>query len=131
MKTSIIVDREDIRKVEEEEQYLFVRQVLLQIGLPLEEVLPEDQTKFDLDHKKQLRQILRKFGVSVIYDRDGGIKIYTDVTTSSESDQQFLLTAEWKKCRFDLRQDMTAIDPSKKMYAVVHIDYWTVFENQG
>lgn len=122
MKTSILVDREDVRKVEAQEQYLFVQNVLAQMELPLEECFPESNEleDFTIEHKLHLRKILDKFGVLVLDDRDGGVKIYV------EKD----LIAEWKKCRFELREDPGEIDPRKKLYAVIYIDYWTMFEEQ-
>lgn len=124
MKASIMVDREDLRTVEAEEQFNFVRTVLESMGLPTEECFPEESelTSQDitLQHKINLRQLLKKFQVMILDDRDGGIKIFVDEE----------LVAEWKKSRFELRQDLTAIDPKKKLYAVLHIDYWTMFEEQ-
>lgn len=125
MKTSIFVDREDIRTVEAEEQFNFVRTVLETMGLPTEDCFPEEDTELNqqditLQHKINLRQLLKKFQVLILDDRDGGIKIFVDEE----------LVAEWKKSRFELRQDLTAVDPRKKLYAVLHIEYWTMFEDQ-
>lgn len=119
MKTSIFVDREDIRTIEAEEQLNFVSDVLENMGLPTDDCfINEGSREFTLSNKINLRALLNKFQVLILDDRDGGIKIFVDNE----------LIAEWKKSTFELRQDLTAINPSKKLFAVLHIEYWSVFE---
>ncbi|HVI39872.1 MAG TPA: hypothetical protein VM577_04360 [Anaerovoracaceae bacterium] len=122
MQTAILIDRDEIRKVEAEEQYHFVLNVLVQMGLPLEECFPdsEDPQEFTPDYKRKLRDVLDKFRVLVLDDRDGGIKIYVEEE----------LVAEWKKCRFELREDLSTVDPRKRIYVALYIDYWSMFEEQ-
>ena len=119
MKQTILVNREDIRKVEAEEQYNFTMTVLDSLGIPLEECLPEGGfEEFTIEHKIKLRSLLDKFNVLVIDDRDGGIKIYVEEQ----------LVAEWKKCVWNLKYDLSAIDPSKRIYVEMHTEWWTVFD---
>ena len=121
MQTSILIDREDIRKVESEEQYNFVQTILTKMQIPLDGCFPEsnDVQDFTPEYKIALRAVLNKFDVLVIDDRDGGIKIYVEEE----------LVAEWKKCRYELREDLSTVDPRKRIYAVMYIDYWTMFED--
>lgn len=123
LKQTILADREDIKEVVEEEQFNFTANVLSELGIPLEEdVFPEEGYKaFTVEHKIKLRKLLQKFDTTIVDDRDGGITIYVDKT----------LVAEWKKCRFNLRKDPSAVDPSKRLYAEIMIDYWTIFEENN
>ena len=119
------MDREDMRLVEAEEQYAFIRNVLIAMNLPLDGCFPESEkfSDFTLDHKCKLREVLEKFNVLILDDKDGKIEIYIESPPEKPE-----LVAKWNKCRFDLRQDLSALDPKKRIYAVMHVDYWSVFE---
>lgn len=122
MVRTILVNRGEERLAEQEAQYQFSREVLESIGLPLEDCFPEsyELSDFTLNHKVKLREVLSKFGIIVLDDRDGGIKIY------HEDDNK--LIAEWKKVKFELREDLSAIDPRKKLYVAMHVNCWSVFD---
>lgn len=129
MKTSIMIDREDIRKVEEEEKFNFIKNNLINMGIPLDDCFPESNelSDFTVEFKRHLRAVLGVAKVLVVDDRDGGIKIYFENE----------IIAEWKKCRFELREDRSTKDPRKRIYAVIHIDCWSLYdqpeeeENEG
>jgi hypothetical protein len=128
MKTAIEVNREDIRQVVAEEQFNFTRDILTQMGLPLTDCYPEsgELADFTLDHKIKLRQVLGKFGIVLLDDRDGGIEIYIEKPSTPPH-----LVAKWNKCRYELREDLTTKDPRhKKIYAVIYVDYWSEYEKQ-
>lgn len=127
MKTTIKVNREDIRQVEAEEQYNFVREVLKCINLPLEECYPASGLfeDFTLEYKLKLRQVLSSFGVIILDDRDGGIEIYIDKPPIRNH-----LVAKWNKCTFELREDLSTINPRNRIYAVIYIDYWSEYEKE-
>ncbi len=122
METSILANREDARKVEAEAQHDFIFFILESMEIPtdiLEECFPEaGLEEFGVEEKIKLRKYLRQFGVHIIHDYDGGIKVYVDKE----------VVAEWKKCRFSLREDSSAIDPKDRLYVEVHINYWTIFD---
>ena len=94
-----LADRDNFRKVEEEWQYEFVYYILSSIGIPediLDGCFPEDGIDgFTVDHKIELRKYMKMFDVTIVDDRDGGIKIFVDKQ----------LIADWKKCMFDLSKD--------------------------
>lgn len=121
MKRTILANREDIKKVKAEEQYNFTVHVLQAIPLPIEDILPDTLDEFTVDQKIQLRKLCDTFGVSIVDDRDGGVMIYVDQT----------LIAEWKKCLVTLRIDHSEVNPSKKMYAEVHTEWWTIFDGEN
>ena len=107
MKEVISVDREDYRKIVKQLQFQWTKHVLVQTGMNLSSYFPDDDNpeSMTIEQKAQLRQTLRQNDILVLDDQDGGIKIYLDKT----------IIAEWKKPRFDLHQDLSQIDPKKKL----------------
>jgi hypothetical protein len=123
MELSRLANRDNYREAEKEWQYEFIYYVLESIGIP-EEVLtgcfPEEgMGSMTVIHKIELRKQMNKFGVVIVDDRDGGIRIFVD------SDK----VAEWKKCRFVLREDLEEVDPSKRLYIEIVANIWTIFDD--
>jgi len=125
-------DRDNFRNVEKEWQWEFVQYVLSNLGIPkdlLDICFPEDMEDFSPAHKIELRDILSEYNVSVVDDRDGGIKIYTGEFISKDKPLDYLLVGEWKKCKFVYREDLTEVDPNLRIYVEVHADVWTTFDD--
>lgn len=121
-------DRDNYREVEKEWQWEFVFYVLNHMGIPDEELmecLPEDgdYLKISTNHKISLRKYMDKRDVTIVDDRDGGLKIYVFIGELEEH----ILVAEWKKCKFIYKEDLRQIDPNKRVYVEVHADVWTSF----
>jgi len=124
MKLTRLAGRHNFRTVEEEWQYEFVYYVLSNIGIP-EEILdgcfPEEGIEgFTVDHRIELRKHMNTFDVSIIDDRDNGITMYVEEQ----------LIAQWKKCKFVLREDPREVDPAKRIYVEIHADVWTIFDEE-
>ena len=113
----ILANREDLKNIEMEEQFNFVLNILKLIGIPLDDIV-DDVKDFSAENKFKLREILEKFNVLVLDDRDGGIKIFVEKE----------LIADWKKARFELCVDHSELDPRKKSFIKIYIEYWTIFE---
>ena len=123
-------DRDSLRQVEKEWQYEFIIHVLLNLGVPqdvLEGCFPENVDDFTVEHKIELRKHLKKYFITIVDDREGGLKFYLEVQEDDKKEQ--VLVAEWKKCRFNYKIDPTEVDPAKKMYVEVIADIWTIFED--
>ncbi len=125
-------DRDNFREVEKEWQYEFVFYVLSSAGIPeeiLSECLPETGFgDFSVKHHKRLRKHCGDFNITIVDDRDGGLKIYVEISYDDKVEQ--VLIAEWKKCRFNYREDPNEVDPAKKMYVEIVADPWFVNEGQ-
>ena len=121
---TILCGKENARDVEAEQQYEFTAYVLQHLGIPEEELaqcFTEDGFDgFTVEHKIKLRSILQKFNTVIVDDRDGGLKIFVE-------DQ---LVAEWKKCLFRYKIDMSAADPANRIYVEVICDYNVCFEEE-
>jgi len=129
MKLTRLADRDNLRQVEKEWQYEFMAYVLSSLKVPedeLAECLPESADEFDTYKKRQLRSVLEKYFITIVDDRDGGLKFYLEIQEGEEKD--YVLVAEWKKCKFNYREDPKEVAPAKKMYVEVIADVWAVFD---
>lgn len=119
MKNIILLNsNENTKQVEEEEKTRFVRSILESIGLPLED-LWDEEGYLSVENKIKLRGILSAHDIQIIDDYDGELQIYA----------AHQLIGEWKKCEYVLKKDLAQLDPSKKLYLEMHVNYWSVFEN--
>jgi hypothetical protein len=115
---SIFLDREDTRLIEEEEQSLFIRGILEEFGVPLEDIWPD--TLLTIEQKIKLRGLLGKLDIEIINDGDRECQIY----------YQNNKLAEWFKPRFILREDKGARTLNKKLYYEMVIKTWSIYDQQ-
>lgn len=113
---SVYLDREDCKLIEDEERNLFIRGILAEMGVPLEDVWPE--ASLTVQQKIKLRTLLGKLEMEIIDDGDRGYIIY----------HQNSKLAEWFKPRFILREDNGARTLNKKLYYEMVIKTWSVFD---
>jgi hypothetical protein len=117
MERSIFIDREDVKRVEEEESSLFLREFLEKMEIPLGECWPE--LELTLDQKVKLRDLLSKLDIDIIYDGDRGYEVYLGNQ----------LVAQWFKPRVLLRRDFGIKNQSKQLYYQINLKGWSVFED--
>jgi len=122
MKDLLFADRDDAQKVVEKVRFSWIRFVLEQTGMDLEKCFPEDDDpdSMTIAQKAELRHILNKNKILVLDDHDGRIRLYIDED----------LIAEWKKPVYDLRHDNRQLNPKKKYYVGINIEYWSVFDEE-
>lgn len=106
--------------MEEEEKSKFIKQILAQMGLPVEEFWTSEKP-LSAREKIKLREILSAYNIVIIDDLDGHMQMYVDND----------LVAEWKKCTYTLKRDLRQIDPRKKLYMEMTVENWSVFEDLG
>jgi hypothetical protein len=119
----LAVNREDAQKIAKQFQFAWTRDVLLKTGMDgLEDCFPEedDPDEMTLEQKIKLRSILDLNKMLVLDDRDGGVKIYLDRE----------VIGEWMKPTFSLHEDLSQIDPRKKLYSCINIKYWSYFDEE-
>ena len=118
MKQVFYIDREDYRKTEEEERNKFVKNVLLEIGLPVDEVW--SGVELSTEEKIALRQLIGKYNVLITgHGRD--VEIYVENE----------LIAQWRQPRYRLMVDNSELDPSKKVFFEMTLDYSSVFDDEN
>jgi len=121
MKGTILLNyNESTSKVEDEEKYKFLRNLLEQMGVPIEEFWTSDDP-LSIEQKIKLRSILSTFNIQVIDDLDGHMQVF------AEGD----LAGEWNKCTYKLKRDLSQIDPRKQLYLEMEISYWSLFEQES
>lgn len=114
----LLSSNENTKLIEDEEKARFVQGVLQEIGLPLNEIWDENG-ELSFDNKIKLRGILSTYQIQVIDSADGELIIY----------HEDKVIGEWKKCQYILKKDLNQRDPKKKLFYEMHIDNWSIFEN--
>lgn len=110
---------ENTKAVEEEERTRFLHSLLEQMGIPVNEFWT-GEINLSVDQRIKLRNILATYLVQVIEDLDGHMQVYVENE----------LVGEWYKCSYKLKKDLRQIDPKKRVYLEMEINYWSIFEEQ-
>jgi hypothetical protein len=118
MKGTILLNYTDnTRQVEDEEKLRFLRGVLEQMGVPIEDFWTTDGP-LSINQRIRLRGVLASYGVQVIDDLDGHMQVYVEGE----------LVAEWFKCTYKIKRDLRELDPRKQLYLEMSINCWSLFE---
>lgn len=116
---SIFLDREDAYDIEEEERNLFLRSILEEIGVPIDEIWPD--ISLSVEQKIHLRDMLSKLEIDIL---DIGNREY-------ELYHRDDLLAKWYKPRYILKRDLKARTLNKKLFYEMVIKTWSVFEKEN
>jgi len=116
MRYTILLNRnENVKEVEAQEQARFLKTILEALEVPIE-WNPEEP--LSVDGRIELRKSLKTYNISAITDIDGGMKIFVNNE----------LIGEWYKCSYKLKKDSAQVDPNKKLYLEMSVNFWTVYE---
>lgn len=119
MKATILLNyNENVQQVEEEEKTRYLRSLLEQMGMPIQEFWGGD-AKLSISQRMKLRQVLATYGIQVIDDLDGHMQVYVEGE----------LVAEWFKSTYKLKRDLRERDPRKQMYLEMEVNCWSLFED--
>lgn len=125
MRGTILLNyNENTKQVEKEEELRFLKDVLEQMGVPLDFWTTDNS--LSINQKIKLREILATFHVQVIDDLDGHMQIYFIDTDNKENQ----LVGEWYKPIYKLKRDLKQLDPKKQLYLEMEVNCWTLFEEQ-
>jgi len=108
---------EKTHNVEEEERQRFLRTLLEQMGVPVEDFWTTDGP-LSVEQRIRLRGILTTYSIRVIDSLDGELQVYVDGEK----------IATWNKPTYKLKKDLREIDPRKQLYLEMHVDCESVFE---
>jgi hypothetical protein len=118
MKATILLNyTENTRRVEEEEKTRFLRSILEQMGVPINDFWGTEES-LSVEQKIQLRSLLTTFGIQVIDDQDGKLDIYVEGEK----------VAEWQKPTYKLKRDGQQIDRKRQLYLEMSVSCWSLFE---
>jgi hypothetical protein len=122
MRATILLDHtENTKQVEEEEKSRFLRSILEQCGVPIQEVWA-DESPLTVEQKIKVRGILAVYNMQVIDDLDGHMAIYL----SSEGKNEKI--AEWFKSTYKLKSDLSQLDRKKRLFLEMSVNCWSLFE---
>lgn len=120
MEQIILINREDISKIDAELKSSFTRDILLQCGLPVDDVWPEGKVELEVSDRIKLKDLLRKYEVDIIDNFSEGLDIYIEKE----------LVGKWKRLKYELCTDMSVLKPLDRVYAKIYIDIWSIFDQQ-
>jgi hypothetical protein len=116
MRYTILLDKnEDTKAIEAQEQARFVKTILEALEVPVDFNPDEPLT---VESKLKFRKDLGVYNINVIGDIDSGLKVYVNND----------MIGEWKKPKYVLKRDHNQIDPNKRLFLEMHIEFSTVFE---
>lgn len=116
MRYTILLNKnENTRNIEAQEQSRFVKSILEALEVP---IAWNPEEPLSIDSKIELRKSLATYNINIINDIDGGMKVYVHDD----------LIGEWKKATYKLKKDPSQIDPSKRLYLEMTVNFWTTFE---
>lgn len=108
---------ENTHKIEEEEKSRFIRSILEGMGIPLDNIY-DDNGHLTIQNKIRLREILHNYQVKIIDNLKDGLAIYV------ENEK----VAEWFQCQYKLKEDISEIDPARRLFLEMKISSWSIFE---
>lgn len=124
MKGTILLNHtENTKQVEEEEKTRFLRGILEEMGVPVQEFWASE-TVLSIEQRIKLRGILATYGIQVIDDLDGHMQVWV----SPDKEEEPQKVAEWYKCIYKLKRDLRQLDPRKQLYLEMNIECWSLFE---
>lgn len=124
MKGTILLNHsENTKQVEEEEKTRFLRGILEEMGIPVQDFWASETT-LSIEQRIKLRGILATYGIQVIDDLDGRMQIWV----SPDKEELPQKVAEWHKCIYKLKRDLRQLDPRKQLYLEMEINCWSLFE---
>lgn len=122
MKGTILLNHnENTKKVEEEEMARFLRSILEELGVPIQDFWITD-APLTVEQRMKLRNIIAQYSVQVVDDLDGNMQIWFS------ADGETHKVAEWFKCTYKLKRDLRQIDPRKQLYLEMNINCWSMFD---
>lgn len=118
MKATILLNHtENTREVENEEKSRFLRSILEETGVPVQEFWETDEI-LSVEQRIKLRNIFSIYDIQVIDDLDGRMQIYVGKE----------VIAEWHKPLYKLKRNLGELDPRKQLYLEMSVEYWSLFE---
>lgn len=116
----VLINREDYNSFTDEAKYNFIKDVFLNIGLPVEGCYPENYKEQTVKQRIELRELLKKFNVILSENSREMAEIIVDGK----------VIAKWSKPFCTLKQDYQTLDPQKKYYLEVKLDCYSIFDEQ-
>ena len=108
---------DDVTLIEKEERDKFVRAVLESVGIPINDYWKANAI-LSAEDKIKLRAYTNKEDIFIYERGDSSLEIYVKKDC----------IAKWNPCSFKLKRDLNQIDPKKRLYVEMTMDFWTIFD---
>lgn len=118
MEYIVLLSPHQVNQVEEEEKSKFIRNILENLELPIDEIWAYDQYLLESSQRIELRSLLNKYNIEIINNDNDGVDIFID----NEK------IATWLKPSYKLKKDYLAQDFKKNVYYEMQIKFWSIFE---
>jgi len=119
MRYTILLKRnENTKNIETQEQSRFIKTILEALEV---DINYKSEEPLSIEDKIRTRKSLEFYGITIIESHDGCLKIFAEKE----------LIAEWKKPTYKMKKDLSQVDPNKKLYMEMNIEFWTVFEQDN
>ena len=113
MKKIVLANRYAYHETIKEEKYLFLRDILFEMGLPnLNDIMPESYEEQTIEQKISLRSLITKFGIYIRELSQDTMDIFFNGEEIAKFNKPFSI----------LKEDPKEIDPSKKIYLYIELD---------
>ena len=113
--TVLLVNRHEAREIEYEEKVRWLRSILEQIGVPLDD-WPENPS---MENLRDMRSLLKQLEIDVINDSDDGLLIYFSNK----------LVAQWIRPTYKMIEDPKEKDHRYRFYYEMHLNHNCVFDD--
>lgn len=118
MKSVILLNyNENTKQVEEEEKARFVQNILGILNLPVGDLWNEDLT-MSVENRIKYINFLSMYSIDIVDSIDGELEIYCE-------DKKI---AQWEKPTYVLKKDPSQVNPRRKLFLEMHLNYWSVFD---
>lgn len=115
---TVLLDKnENVRHIESEEQFRFIMSIIEALEIPF---TWDPNESFNVSDKIRLRKTLDQYNITILDDMAGEIKIFLERDC----------VATWHKPSFVLKEDLSQIDPKKRLYLEMRCNFNSVFEDQ-
>lgn len=126
MKATILLNYdENTKKVEEEEKSRFLRSILEELGAPIEEFWEDTDLFLSVEQKMKLRNLLQTLNIQVVENSED-MQIFAFLDDNGGKTN--VKIAEWFRPTYKIKKDHSQLDPRKKMFLEMNVEFWSVFE---
>lgn len=126
MRLKVVANRSEAKEVALKVRFQWVKDILLSTGADFTDIFPESEDELltyndmSIIQKAKLRKVLEQNKINIVDNHDGSLLIYL------END----VIAEWKIPNFKLHFDRNELNPQKRWYIEIEMDYWSVFDEE-
>lgn len=118
--TILLNHSENTKQIEAEEKARFLKSILDQMGVPMNDIWDTDAPP-TVEQKIKLMHLFAKYGIQTLDDQDGKLEIFVEGEC----------IAKWNKPTYKLKRDYKQRDTKKQLFLEMTVDFWSLFEENN